>query len=179
VDKERQLILRELACYTGLGLPLRRTCPSLIEDWVDELTMLLMDVFAHKAVVRAIQEKYFDGRPILFCDAEGKLADTIKSIEDAVSTFNEYLGIRGALFKSESDPEDRIDATGSAMFGEREGHLAIDIEGIRGRAGSFLVDHITDGWVKESTAEATADILQETGGHEAHVWQTFRDRVQK
>jgi hypothetical protein len=66
---------------------LDRTFPSRVEDWVDELTMLLMDVFAHKAVVHKIQEKYFDGHPILYCDAEAKLAETIKSIEDAVSTF--------------------------------------------------------------------------------------------
>jgi hypothetical protein len=178
-DEERQLILKELAGYTELGLSLGPTCPLLIEDWIDELTMLLMDVYAHKAVVRAIQEKYFDGHPILFCDTEGKLAETIRSLEDAVSMFDEYLATRDALFNSESDPEDRADAAESAMFGEREGHLAIDIEGIRGRLGSFLVDHITNEWVKESKAEATADILQETGEHEAHVWQTFRDRVQK
>jgi hypothetical protein len=75
---------------------------SPIEDWVDELTMLLMDVFAHKAFVREIQKKYFDGHQIIFCDMEAKLAETIKSMDDAVSTFSEYLAIRDTLSKSES-----------------------------------------------------------------------------
>jgi hypothetical protein len=40
-DKERELMLTELAIDTELGLPLDRTCSSPIEDWVDALTMLL------------------------------------------------------------------------------------------------------------------------------------------
>ena len=178
-DEKRQLILKELAGYTEFGLPLGRTCPSLIEDWVDELTMLLMDVFAHKAVVREIQEKYFDGHAILFCDAEGKLAETIKSVEGAVSIFNDYLATRNALFISESDPRDRADDAASAIVSERERHLSIDIEAIRGRAEDLLVACIAGEWVKEARENAKADILQETGEHEAHVWRTFQERVHR
>jgi hypothetical protein len=177
-DEERELILKELAAYTELGLPLDRTCPSPIEDWVDELTMLLMDIFAHNAVVRQIQERYFDGHSILFCDAEAKLAETINSMEDAASTFNEYLAARDALLKSESDQEDSADAAASAILGERERHLAIDIEAIRGWAEGFLVDHIAKEWVKEARENAQADILQERGEHEGHIWRTFRERVE-
>ena len=175
-DEERELMLKELAAYTELGLPLDRTCPSPIEDWVDELTMLLMDIFAHNAVVRQIQEKYFDGHSILFCDAEAKLAETIKSMEDTASTFNEYLAARDALFKSELGQEDSADAAASAILGERERHLAIDIEAIQGWAESFSVDHIASEWVKEARENANADILQETGEHEGHIWRMFRER---
>jgi hypothetical protein len=174
-DEGRELVLKELAAYTELGL-FDRTFPSRVEDWVDELTMLLMDVFAHKAVVLKIQEKYFDGHPILFFDAEAKLAETIKSIEDAVSTFNEYMGARDALFNSGSGSKGRA-GVALAIPGEREGHLVIDIEAIRGWAEGFLVDHIANEWVKEARENARADILQETGEHEGHVWQTFRERV--
>jgi hypothetical protein len=177
-DEERELILKELATYTELGLPLDRTCPSPIEDWGDELTMLLMDVFAYKAVVCKIQEKYFDGHPILFCDVEAKLAETIKSMEDAASTFNDYLAARDALLKSESDREDSAAAAASAILGERERHLSIDFEASRGRAEEFLVHHIANQWVKEAKENSKADILQESGEHEGHIWQTFRERVE-
>jgi hypothetical protein len=167
-DEERELILKELATYTELGLPLDRTCPSPTEDWVDEVTMLLMDIFAHNAVVR----------PILFCDVEAKLAETIESMEDVASTLNEYLAARNALLKSELDQEDSADDA-SAILGEREAHLAIDIQAIRGRAEDFLVDYIADEWVKEARENAKADILQETREHEVYVWQTFRERVKQ
>jgi hypothetical protein len=176
-DEERQLIMTELAGYTQLALPFGRTFPSLIEDWVDELTMTLTDVFVHKAVVCEIEKKYFNGHPILYCDAEAKLAATIKSIEDAVSTFNEYSATRRTIF-TKSDPKNRANAA-SATLGEEERHLVIDIEVIREWAEGFLVDHIASEWVKEARENAKADILQETGKHEGHIWQTFRETVQK
>src|ERR1700719_3092986 len=101
--------MKELGGYTQLALPSGRTFHSLMEDWVNELTMMLMDVSAHKAVVCEIEKKYFNGHPILYCDAEAKLAETIKSIKDAISTFNEYLTTRLALF-TKSDPENRANA---------------------------------------------------------------------
>jgi hypothetical protein len=82
-----------------------------------------------------------------------------------------------ALLKSESDQEDSAVAAASAILGERERHLAIDIEAIRGWAEGFLVDHIANEWMKEARENAKADILQETGEHEGHIWRTFRERV--
>jgi hypothetical protein len=175
-NEERQLILKELAGYAELGLPLGQACPPLIEDWVDELTMLLIDVFAHTGAMREIQKKYFDGHSILFCDVEAKLAETIKALANAVSTLNEYLATREGLV--EYDPTDRADGA-SAKPCDREGHLAVDIEALRGRAEEFLVVHIADEWVKEARENARADILEETGKHEGHVWQTFRERMKK
>ena len=175
-DDERQLILNELASYIECGLPSSRAFLSLVEDWVDELTMLLMDVLLHNAVLREIQEKHFDGHPILFCDAESKLIETIKSLEDVVSTFNEYLAIRDALCKSESGLDGRAEKA-PVIPGETEGHLAIDIEFLRLRAEEFLVGYTADKWVKETMDDARADILQEAGEHEGHIWQTFRERV--
>ena len=175
-DDERQLILKELAGYAELGLQPSGVFLSLGEDWVDELTMLLMDVFLHKAVVSEIQKKYFDGHPILFCDVDSKLVETIKLVEDASSTFNEYLATRTALSKAESGSEGRADGV-PMMPGETERHWAIDIEFLRLRGEEFLVDYIADKWVKEAMDHARADILQETGEHEGHIWQTFREEV--
>ena len=175
-DDERQLILKELAGYTELGLPPSRPFLLLVEDWVDELTMLFMNFFSHKAVVAEIQEKYFDGHPILFCDAESKLIETNKLLEDTVSMFTEYLAIGDALCKSESGPEGHAEK-GPVILGEAKGHLAIDIEFLRLRAEEFLVEYSANTWVKEAMDDARADILQESGEHEDHIWQAFRERV--
>jgi hypothetical protein len=40
-----------------------------------------------------------------------------------------------------------------------------------------LADYIADKWWKEAREDAQADILQETGEHEEHIWQTFRERA--
>jgi hypothetical protein len=99
-----------------------------------------MDFFSHKAVVAEIQEKNFDGHPILFCDAESKVIETNKLLEDLVWKFNEYLATREALFKSESGPEARADRVPAILSGAKR-HLAIDIEFLRLRAEEFLVDY--------------------------------------
>jgi hypothetical protein len=177
-NEARQLIVKELGTYTEIGLALNGNFPSLLENSVDELAMLLMDVYTHRAVVSKIQEKYFDGHPFLYCDVESKLVETIKLLEDAASTFNEYFATRAALSKAESGPED---CTGDvpAIPGEAEGHLAIDAEFLRLRVGDFLVDHAADEWAKESRENAKADTLQETGEHERHIWQIFRNRAKQ
>jgi hypothetical protein len=45
--------------------------------------------------------------------------------------------------------------------------LVIDIQFIQGRAKHYLVDDITEEWVKNSKDKAVAGILQETQEHEA------------
>jgi hypothetical protein len=176
VDDERQLMLKELAGYTELGLPPSRPFLLQVEDWVDELTMLLTEVFLQEAVVREIQDNHFDGHPILFCDVESNLIETIKSLEYTVSTFNEYLAISGDLFRSDSSPERHAEES-PTILDESKVHLAIDIEFLRHRAEEFLVDYVANRWMKEAMDDARADILQETGEHEGHIWQVFRERV--
>jgi hypothetical protein len=80
--EERNDLLNELAAYGemkvvetpsnnrfGRDLCLRS---PLIEGWADEVIMLIIDVFAHKAALEAVEEKYFDCHPILFRDVEVK-----------------------------------------------------------------------------------------------------------
>src|SRR5713101_7806811 len=126
-EEEYEVMLKELAAYADASLAetpsgslphgqgLRLRFPSLIEGWVNDSTMLIMDVFAHRAAIQAVQEKYFDGHPILFRDVETRLAETIRAIEDAVATFNEYLKTRANLFSRERNQEDREDGIASAI----------------------------------------------------------------
>jgi hypothetical protein len=175
MDEER--LLKELSSYAELSLPPNRNFPSLIEECADGLVMLLMDLFAHRAAVREIQEKYFDEHPILFCDAEDKLIKTTELIEHTVSIYNGYLVARDALFNSDSNQEHHVGKGLAAILGEQELPLSIDIEAVRGRAEEFLGHSVADEWVKEARENAKADILQEIGEHEGYIGQTFRERV--
>ncbi len=89
-NENRNDILNELTAYAemrfaetpsdtppfGRGVCLRS---PLIEAWADEAVMVIVDVFAHKAAVQAVEESYFEGHPILFRDVELRLAQTTKS----------------------------------------------------------------------------------------------------
>jgi hypothetical protein len=77
-----QPLLRELPVYSSL------------ETWADYSAMLLMEVAIHKAAVRTIQERYFDGHLIMFRDVEANLKRTYQTVHEAVAIFNEYLNDR-------------------------------------------------------------------------------------
>ncbi len=89
-EENRQIMLDELAIYTDvsfagkagdsvpLGQDIRLRFPSVIEDWVREIAGLILDVVMHQAAIKIIQDKYFDGYPILFPDVENRLTETKK-----------------------------------------------------------------------------------------------------
>jgi len=183
-EENRQLMLKELAAYEDvnfgerftdsmpLGQNLRLRFPSMIEEWVRGTTALIADVFAHQAAIKIIQDKYFDGHPFLCLDAEAGLDASIKTIRDAVGTFNEYLKTRAELFKTEWDEEEKEDGIASAIPGEREGLLAINIDDIKTEAkrqGAEIVEE----QVKQARLNAT---LQTVGDEEAKniAWQVMQ-----
>jgi hypothetical protein len=182
----RQLILEELAAYTdgsfaktpddyvptGGGLRLR--FPSLIEGLVEVLTVPILDVFGHKAAVQVIQERYFDGHPILFRDIEATLEEEIQKILATVATLNKYLKIKADLFSLEWDQGAREKGVACPIPTERENHLAMDIEAIQNRAQNTVADPIADVWVQRATDQAVTDILDETGEARAFFWNRFR-----
>lgn len=185
-EDQRQVMLKELAAYGDaylgetfadslpLGPDIRLRFPSLIEGWVQDTAILIMDVFRHEAALRIIQDKNFDGHSILFRDVETELAETIKTVEGGVATFNNYLKTRAELFKAEWDADEQEDGIAGAIPGEREGLLTIDIETIKGRArhqGATFADE----WMKNNRDMAVSDILEETGEHETHCWNRFRE----
>lgn len=175
-EESRQGMLGELAAYTDLdygekwadSVPLaggvRFRLPSVIEDWIAEVVAIAATVFANRAAVRIIQDKYFDGHPILSRNVEADLNDTIKILEDGIATFNAYLKTRAELFKAEWDiNEEEDDGIAGAIPGEREGRLTIDIAAIRARAEKIEAKSIAAEWVKEAKDDAKEKILEETG----------------
>ena len=187
-EEERQVMLEELAACmnasfgerlsdslppeTGDRLSLR----SLLERWVSNATKLIADVFAHKAAIQVLEETYFDGHPILFQDVEARLTETIKTMEDAVTTLNDYLKTRADLFKVEWDQEAREDRIASGMPGEREGQLAMDIGAIQNQAGKHLAGDIANKWVKDARDDAIQHALEaKTGEAQAFYWGRLQE----
>lgn len=161
-EENRQIMLQELAAYMDvsfaekaadslpLGKGLRLHFPTPIEEWVKDIVVLIVKVYSNLAAVHLIQDKYFDGRAILAHDVEAELEETLKVIEDGAVTFNEYLKTREALFTAEWDEEDQKDGITSAIPGEREGQLLIDLESIKQRAKGRSVKSLAEYWIKES-----------------------------
>lgn len=165
-EENRQLMLNELAAYEDvsfaekftdslpLGENIRIRFPTLIEEWVRGTKKLIADVFAHQAAVKIIQDKYFDGHPILCLDVEAGLDASIKTIQEAVGTFNDYLKTRSELFKVEWDAEEKEDGIASAIPGEREGLLAINIDTVKSNAKRQGAD-LVEGMVKQARTDAS------------------------
>jgi hypothetical protein len=142
--------------------------PSLIELLADDLVVLLKDIFQHQFSVELVQDRYFDGNPLLFWDVEDKLMQTIKAVTDAVEIFNAYVKLRSELFEAGLGHEDNCNF---ATQGERAGHLIINIEKIRSAARPTNAAK----WIKDSRQDAIVDILRETGEDKTCRWRIFRE----
>lgn len=176
--EERQVMLDELAAYMDVdysekfsdSLPLgsiKIRFPTVIENWVKAAVFLIEDLYRHQAAVKIIQDKFFDGHPVLFPPAESGLTRAVHAVEDAVHTFNEYLKIRAKLFKNEWDDEDeRQGGLTSAIPGEREGLLTINLEMVAANAARGGKD-LAKEWASAAKATATFDIRQRDEGGDA------------
>jgi len=174
-EENRQVMLDELGAYMDVdfsekfsdSLPIgniRIRFPTVIENWVKAAVFLIEDLYRHQAAVKVVQDKSFDGHPVLFPAPESGLKRSIHAVEDAVHTFNEYLGVRGKLFKAEWDDEDEHqDGLTSAIPGEREGLLKINLEQVASSAGRGGKD-LAKEWAKDAKSEAVFDIRRQNEG---------------
>ena len=189
-EESRQGMLKEFEAYTDVNfgekwsdsVPLpgggRLRFPSAIEDWIAEVVALAASVFAHRAAVQAVQDQHFNGHPILCRDVEADLDYAVKSLEDGIATFNAYLKTRDELFKGEWEAEEEEeDGIASAIPGEREGKLAINIDVIRGIAKKKEAEMIAAEWIKTAKKKAKQEILEVTDPYAAVAaeWDNFRE----
>jgi hypothetical protein len=173
-EEERQVMLKELALYpmlsfadeaddaVPLGLGPQVGFRSLIEGLADDLTTLVLEVFVQESAVRAIEQKYFRNHRILYQDVEAKLAETVKTAEAAVATFNEYLKTRCDLYTESEDQEDEEDAD------RPETRLSIDVATVQ-NSGKKLVDSIAGEWAKQAREIALTESLAGTGYQEGYI----------
>ena len=176
-EANRSIMLDELSAYTDVSLAekvtdslpignLRLRFPTVVENWVKAAAFLIEDLYSHQAAVQVIQDKFFDGHPVLYPPAVEGLKRSIKEVEDAVLAFNQYLDIRSRLFKAEWDEEDEHQGgLTSAIPGEREGLLKINLEAVASAAGRGGKE-LAKTWAKKAKAEATFDIRQRDDGPE-------------
>lgn len=186
-EEERQIMLSELAAYTDvsfaekagdsiqLGQDMRLRLPSPIEQWVGEVFALAADGFAVQYAVKVIEDKLFDGHPFLFRDTEASLEEAIGTVSDNIEIFNEYLKARAELFKAEWDQEEAEEGIASAIPGEREGHLNIDIEAIKVQ-GRRQAAAIADKWIKRAKKDAILSAAQFYGEMDTG-WNIFQEDI--
>ena len=173
-EENRQVILEELRAYMDVDFgekfsdsihigDMKLRFPSVIENWIKEAVQLIRDIYGHQAAVQIIQDTQFDGHLILIKEIEFGLKKAILSVEDSVGSFNEYLDIRAKLFKAEWEEEEEHEGgLVSAIPGEREGALKIDLEKIKAesvRVGKELAKT----WTTDARDEAIYDIRQNYG----------------
>lgn len=136
----------------------RRRYPAPLAEWHHELTALLEDFFAHRAAVELVQERHFDGHPILFLDLEAELAETARTLESAVATANEYLKRRAELCPAEPNG------------GAGESNPTIPLESIKASASGPQAAVIAGKWLGDARHEAI--------GSDEVRWERFREEVQ-
>jgi hypothetical protein len=168
-EESRQGMLGELSAYTELDfgekwtdfIPLpggiRFRFPSAIEDWVEATCGLLFDVFSFPAAAQLIRKKYFDGRPILSLNTEESLENTLEMLKSGIERLNEYFDTRKALFTEEWEEEEEEDGICSALPGEREGRLRIDLS-MTSKSVSVRAKRRVDAWFRKSKTQAAMDV---------------------
>jgi len=160
-DASRQAMLEELAaCTDSIPESDDTGCrySSNLENWIAEVVTLTAETYAQRAAVQTVQDIHFDGHAILFHEMETGLDENIKTLEDAIATFNAYL---------------------KAKPGEPETRLAINSDAIRANAVKAQADRLAANWIKSAKDKAKADILSEGDeqGFCAFVWDQFREAV--
>ena len=177
-EENRQIMLKELDAYTDVylgetwadSLPLpgggRLRFPSAVEEWIADVVATAAETLAHRAAVKTIQDKYFDGHPVLFQDTEANLDAAIKALEDGIATFNDYLKTRAELFKADWEVEEESeDGITSAIPGEREGKLTIDIARVR-KMADLRGGRLAGEWVALAKFEGKVEELPQDAEHD-------------
>jgi hypothetical protein len=191
-EENRQIMLKELAAYSDVdfgekwadSMPLmpgvRVRFPSIIEAWIADVVALAVTVFAHRAAVQLIQDQHFDGHPFLYKDVEAGMDETVKTLEAGIETFNAYLKTRAEIFKAQWDAdEEENDGIATAIPGEREGRLNIDIDAIRAGAKKIQAGDIAANWVKWAKDKARFSILDEYDQNAAssYLWDIAKEEA--
>ena len=182
-EKKRQIILNELTafcdvCSNGaftlsIGSEHHISFNRLIKYWVNDISLLISDVFTHESAINVIQDKYFDGHQILFQDIKAKLNKTIMTVNNLAIIFNEYLKLNQALLNGVKDDQAR-----QTLLNEKEdpeNDLTIDIEAIKNCAVEQTAIVLADFWIKNEKEKAIVDFISDQRGYENYLWNGLRE----
>lgn len=175
-EENRQIMLKELEAYDEVDLsptmsdiiPLPGATlrfPSAIERYLEDAVGLIENVFSYAAAVKIIEDKYFDSHKILMGWNQSKLSNIESAIKHYVETFNSYLEVRKTLFSAEWEEEEESgDPLVSAIPGEREGTLKIDLDIIRHKAAIGAKMKATN-WMSEAKDRAVMEFKADIQGN--------------
>ena len=128
-----------------------------LKEWSHEFTVLLKDLYTHRAAVKLIQSEHFNGHPFLFLNWEAKLTEAARTIESAVATANEYLKRRAER-----------DGAGT-NGGAGESDLVIGLESIKASASGQPAADIAEKWLHDVSIEAIES--------DAEQWEQWREET--
>ena len=168
VDWETQLADRFGYRLSYLGIP------SALEEWVDETKGLASDIFALKAAVESIQDKYYDGHSILHLEGEAELKDSIKVLVDGVTIFNEYLKTRESVLQAGQDPKNQEAGSASAMSWEPDKNWAIDIAAIQADAKGKPAAKLAGQWFEKAKTDIIRNEHRANGDDAQYAFTRLR-----
>ena len=116
----------------------------------------------HRGAVQFIEKQLFDGNAILFKDIDAELNALIEEVAGAIATFNELMAVR-------VDPESRVDTCANGNSRVRL-LFPVRVDAIRDLCCQHGPQAIATRWMDSARAEATSDLLERRGGHEAFMW---------
>jgi hypothetical protein len=139
-EKEsRERMLKELAAYTEvnfaesfsdslpLGGSITLRTPSVLEEEIVVIKDLLGQTLSYQYALELIQKEYFDGTDILIKDNRKELRELEEFVRSNVETYINYLETRQRYFGAQWAQEEVKDGISSAIPGEQEGQLFIDL----------------------------------------------------
>ena len=154
------LILQDATGRIALSKRASVDVVSLVEDWITDSIPIIIEIFALQAGIECVQDRHFDGRPILFRDWEARLEATVEVVEEGVGVFNVYMKTVQELITDN---------------GESGQILPIDLLSVKTGAKAEGGPAHAELWFEQAMEEATEDFEErEIGG-----WQALHNRIRK
>jgi hypothetical protein len=96
-DGETPFILRLLRSYPDViqtAGPQIESLATRIDSLANNLALLMKNILAHEASLKLIQDRYFDGNPVLYRNNENMLKQAINATVDSIQQFNDFLSFQ-------------------------------------------------------------------------------------
>jgi hypothetical protein len=171
---------KAVSCMTIDGNPSGEPCqfafPSMIRAWRPKTYDLILDFFIYDAVLKTIQEKYFDGHLFIYRDVEKSLLKTRIALEDLVSAFNEYLAKMEPKIAGAKDKNGPID---TAAFLKR---LTLNIDETIKLFDQESIVAGAEKWAKDARDKVIVEHLDDMGRHDEasrFLWDIAREEIRE
>ncbi len=170
-DRKQRRVPREILQRFAYTKMMRRV-PGLLLKSVNGL--LLMHLYSYQMAVQNLQERYFDGHPILSHEVEDALKDTIEILLKTIGTYKEYVKDRDLDGCTVGLRNRSHDGTGTQNELDGEPELA-DLEGFQ-KGGREMADKVLKDWATDAHDQGVAAISPGTPDLEDLLWKNFQKK---